>query len=201
MHQRNRSKLRATLLAATLGLASAAAMPTLAHDHDHDHDGGKSGQPRAGHVEHHGPGPMGLVPGMIHPGMLQRMADDLGLTTEQRQTIRGLFETARPEMDQLREQMQAAGRQLADTAPTDPNYATVVQRTSQQLGDLTSRMVTQGSQLRAQVHGLLTKEQQTKLAQLQAERRAKLQQRMQERRERMRERREGSGAPPAASKG
>ena len=146
-------------------------------------------------------GPLGLVPGMIHPGMLQRMADELGLTTEQRQTIRGLFEGARPEMEQLREQMHAAGRPLADTAPTDPNYATVVQRASQQLGELTSRMVTQGSQLRAQVHGVLTKEQQAKLGQLQAEHRAKRQERMQERRERMRERRDGGAAAAVPAQG
>jgi Spy/CpxP family protein refolding chaperone len=112
-------------------------------------------------------------PGMMMPGMeshmLIRMADELGLSTEQRQTIRGFFGAAQPGFRSLHEQMRANTRLMLNTQPDDPRYQSVVQQVSQASAELAQQMVLQSSQLRTQVYGVLTPEQKTKLKAKQAE--------------------------------
>lgn len=143
-----------------------------------------------------GAGPM-MMPGMMHPGMFERMADELDLTTEQRDKIRGYFEAARPGMQELAAKQRANAEQLMDAKPDDPKYASIVQKASQEAGALTTQMVQQGAQVRAQVYGVLTPEQRTKLAAKQAE----MRERMAERREDRRARRGGAGGPPQGPEG
>jgi Spy/CpxP family protein refolding chaperone len=107
-----------------------------------------------------------LVPGAMPPALLGRLADELGLTPEQRQTIRGLFDQARPGFGQLRRQMQAGAELLVRTAPDDPAYQSVVANVSQSAADLAAQFVLQAGQLRSQVHGVLTAEQRAQLAAL-----------------------------------
>lgn len=158
---------------------------------------------RPGGRAHGGPGGMGMgagpmmMPGMMHPGMFERMADELDLTTEQREKIRGYFEAARPGMQELAAKQRANAEQLMDAKPDDPKYASIVQKASQEAGALTTQMVQQGAQVRAQVYGVLTPEQRTKLAAKQAE----MRQRMAERREDRRARRGGAGGPPQGPEG
>jgi Spy/CpxP family protein refolding chaperone len=117
--------------------------------------------------------PPGLDPmwggGMLGPQWLGRMADELGLSAEQRQTIKGLFEAARPQLQAMRESVRSNTDKLRGTMPDDPNYATVVAQVSQAAGELASRMVTEGSQLRSQVYAVLTKDQKAKLPQIEAQ--------------------------------
>ena len=72
-------------------------------------DGQRGPGPRDG-----GPPPMGMMdgPGMpgMHPRMLERMSGELQLSEDQKQKIKGIFESARPEMEQVR----TLGRQNAD---------------------------------------------------------------------------------------
>lgn len=142
-------------------------------------------------MEHGGPGMMMhgmMLPGMMHPKMLERMADELALTPEQRQTIRGFFEAAKPGMQELGDRLRANARQLLETTPDDPKYASVVQQASQEAGALSAQMIQQASQVRVQVYGVLTPEQKQKLAAKQAE----MQKRMEERRKARAERRNPS---------
>jgi Spy/CpxP family protein refolding chaperone len=111
------------------------------------------------------------------PALLGHVADELGLSPEQRQTIRGLFDQARPGFAQLRREMQAGAELLARTAPDDPAYQSVVANVSQSAADLAARFVLQASQLRSQVHGVLTGEQRTRLAALEPELYARWQER------------------------
>jgi len=110
--------------------------------------------------------------GLMPPALLGRAAEELALSPEQRQTIRGFFEQARPGFEQLHAELRANSERLLSTAPDDPAYQTVVASTSQAAADLASQFVLQASQLRAQVHSVLTPEQRAKLAALQARLRA-----------------------------
>lgn len=167
--------------------ASQPAAPTYGRPGGRAHGGAGMGM---------GAGPM-TMPGMMHPGMFERMADELDLTTEQREKIRGYFEAARPGMQELAAKQRANAEQLMDAKPDDPKYASIVQKASQEAGALTTQMVQQGAQVRAQVYGVLTPEQRTKLAAKQAE----MRQRMAERREDRRARRGGADGPPQGPAG
>jgi Spy/CpxP family protein refolding chaperone len=183
----------ALLAGAGLAGAPAVAADATAQKPATSQDAPKYG-PRGGRA-HGGPGmgggPTMMVPGMMHPGMFERMADELGLTTEQRQKIRGYFDAARPGMQELAAKQRANAQQLMDAKPDDPKYASIVQKASQEAGALTTQMVQQASQVRAQVYGVLTPEQRTKLAAQQAE----MHERMQARRHDRMGRRGGPGGP------
>jgi protein CpxP len=75
---------------------------------------------------------------------------------------------ARPEMQNLREQMHANALTLRNTKPTDPNYASIVSQASQTHGSLSAQAMAQHAQVRAQVFKVLTPAQQTQLAALEA---------------------------------
>jgi Spy/CpxP family protein refolding chaperone len=144
------------------------------------------------HGQAAGPGPGGGKgmrmhggPGMMMPGMethmLMRMADELALSPEQRQTIRGFFSSAQPGFQKLHEQMRANTKLMLDTQPDDPKYQTVVQQVGQSSAELAQQMVLQSSQLRTQVYGVLTPEQKAKLKVKQSEMQARWEERRAER--------------------
>ena len=127
-----------------------------------------AGDPATGGWHGHGPG-MDSMFGGFGPGGINRMGDQLGLSSEQRQSIKGIMDAARPQMQTLHESMRTNAEKLRSVQPDDANYATVVQQVSQAAGELASRMVTEGSQLRTQVYNVLNKEQKQKLPQVQAQ--------------------------------
>lgn len=182
---------------ATSGQAASAPATPAAPDAGGMQPGGKHGAmqsrggPRDGGRMHDGHGMM--MPGM-ESHMLMRMADELGLSPEQRQTIRGFFESAQPGFRKLREQMRANTKLVMDTQPDDAKYQSVVQQVSRSSAELAEQMVLQSSQLRTQVYGVLTAEQKTKLKAKQAE----MQARWAERRERREAARQEGGAKAAA---
>ena len=152
-------------------------------------DGQRGPGPRDG-----GPPPMGMMdgPGMpgMHPRMLERMSGELQLSEDQKQKIKGIFESARPEMEQVRTLGRQNADKLREAKPGDKNYDVVVAEVARSAGDLATRAVTNGAQVRAQVWAVLTPEQRTKLDTLQSERSERMKQRMSQRRERI-----GGGAP------
>ncbi len=138
------------------------------------------------------PGPeMGFMhPGMMGGQLLHRLGNELELTDTQRESIKGLLESARPNMKALRDEMRVSAGQLRDTDPGAPNYAAVVAQASRKAGEVASRLVTDGSQLRAGIWQVLTPEQRSELESI----RGRFQDRMQERRGRH----ERRGPPPEA---
>jgi periplasmic protein CpxP/Spy len=138
-------------------------------------------------------------PGMgdygLHPRMFERMAGELGLTDAQRQSIRGLFESARPAMQQRREQARANAELLRKTQPDAPEYQAVVARVSRAAGELAASGVSDAAQLRTQVWAVLTPEQRVKAQQLGEQRQLRRDERRKEFRDRMDKR--GQGAPAA----
>jgi Spy/CpxP family protein refolding chaperone len=121
--------------------------------------------------------------GVPSPRMLDRMATDLNLTASQQQELKGVFESARPEMQQVRDRARQNAEKLRAAQPGSENYAAVVSEVARNAGDLATRAVTNGAQLRAQVWGILTPEQRQKLEALQTQRRTAMKERMEKRRE------------------
>ncbi len=146
-------------------------------------------QGAAGHGGPGGPGGMAMMDGgagmlgVPHPRMLERMATELQLTADQQQKIKGVFESARPEMDQVRDRARENAAKLRAAQPGSANYDAVVSEVARNAGDLASRAVTNGAQLRVQVWAILTPEQRQKFETLQAQRQSAMKERMEKRRE------------------
>ena len=125
------------------------------------------------------PGPEGgpgmMMAGLMPHAVLGRMGEELGLAPEQRQAIKGFFEQAKPGFEQLHRQMRANAELLLKTQPDAPAYQSVVANVSQSAAELASQFVLQASQLRSQIHGVLTPEQRTKLVTLEADMHARMQ--------------------------
>lgn len=163
-------------IAATLALGAGAAMAASSA-------GG--GAMRGGHM---GGGPMdgAMLGGVPNPRMFERMAGELQLTADQQQKIKGVYESARPEMDQVRQAARSNAAKLRAATPGAADYDAVVSDVARNAGELATRAVTNGAQLRAQVWTILSPEQRQKLQSLQAQRQAAMKARM-EKRGRMRD--------------
>lgn len=105
-----------------------------------------------------GMGPRGMGRG-DPAARLQRMADSLGLSPEQRKQVRGLYEAARPQMDATRSQLRAERQRLRDADPGDRNHAATVAAASKRIGELTAQGVQQRGELQRKVWQVLTPEQ------------------------------------------
>lgn len=116
---------------------------------------------------------------------LERMARELSLTTAQQQTLRGIYESARPEMEQTARLVRENTERLRKITPDDPSYQSVVAQVARTSGELATRAVTNRAQLRAQTWAVLTPEQRTRWQSLQTERRERFQERREQRRMRM----------------
>lgn len=175
--------------AAVLAVAAGAALAGPRHD--------------GARMEHAGEaaGELGMAASGMHPRMLERMADELGLSDAQRQSIRGLYESARPAMQQRREQARTNAELLRKTQPGDKDYQAVVARVSRTAGELAAAAVSDGAQLRAQVWGVLTPEQRLKAQQLSEQMQQRREERRAKFRDRMEERRKGGAMEPRAGSG
>jgi Spy/CpxP family protein refolding chaperone len=103
-----------------------------------------------------------------NPRMLERMADDLALTPQQRGKLTEHMATHRPEMRKLREEMQQARQALREINPGDAKYDSSVNATAKQVGELSAKMVKESAVLRAKVWGELTPAQRSQLAEREA---------------------------------
>ena len=147
-----RNLFKATLLSAGALLTAGTSMGiAIAADE------AASAQPAPGaHAWHHHHGPWHLL-------------SKLNLSDAQKQQIKDLFTAEKPQMQSLHEQMHANSLKLEQTKPTDPNYANVTAQVSQTHGTLSSQMMTQHAEMRAQIFKILTPAQQTQLATLEAQ--------------------------------
>jgi Spy/CpxP family protein refolding chaperone len=103
------------------------------------------------------------------------MMSKLNLTDAQKAQVKGTMKAAGPQMRNIHQQMRANSLKLSQTAPNDPNYASVVQEVSQANASLHAQMITQREQVRASVFKILTPAQQQQLATLKAQMLAKMQ--------------------------
>jgi len=123
------------------------------------------------------------------PRALQRLADELQLTPQQRGKITEHIATHAPEMRRLATEMSRQTRTLRELDPADGKFNAAVNEAAKRMGDLSAQLVKQGGEMRAKVWQVLTPEQRAKANERQ--------QQMKQRRLEMRERweRGGPGGP------
>jgi protein CpxP len=146
-----RNLLSTLLIAGAVSAATGVSMASAANDTTTTQP-----LPPGPHEGHHHAGPW-------------RLLGKLDLSAAQKQQVKEIMTAARPQMQNLREQMQANRLKLRQTQPTDPNYASVASQVSQTHGSLAAQMMTQRADLRAQVFKVLTPAQQGQLATLEGE--------------------------------
>src|SRR5210317_1388558 len=82
-----------------------------------------------------GGGPMPGVLGNLE-FMIERMADHLDLTDDQRVSIENILKAAKPEIEALRDQAMANRDALESLDPSDPAYDTTLQNIAISNGEL-----------------------------------------------------------------
>jgi Spy/CpxP family protein refolding chaperone len=116
-----------------------------------------------------GGGPHTAGPGTGHEAPWSSLGSelwqDLNLTPEQRETVRGVIRAHQPRWHALREQASVIRETLTETSPDDPGYAAVTQEASQSAATLAAEMVTLANQMRAEIHAVLTPEQRLQIRQ------------------------------------
>lgn len=143
------------LVLATGVVAAAASLTTaLAQDTTMTGDTATESAARDWHHGHGGP---------------WHLYSKLGLTAEQKASMKAIFSAAKPEMRSLHEQMRTNQQKLASVTPDDANYSTVVAEVAQTNASLASQRTSQEARLRSQMYALLTPAQKTELQQLKAE--------------------------------
>ena len=129
-------------------------------------DASQTGAPQTGHAWHG------------HHGMAMggHLYEQLNLSDAQRTQIKQLmqqnFAQAKPQMQALRQARQA----FEAAAPGTADYQTAASNLAEAEADAARTRTTHRANLRAQIYQLLTPEQRTQLASLQAERKAQRQQ-------------------------
>ncbi len=130
--------------------------------------------------------------------MAGRMAAELGLSDEQKQRMRALRESARPEAREAAERLRTSQRKLRALSPDDPAWNASVDEASQLAAEAATRRVREGARMRAEMWRILTPEQRTKFNSLQAQREQRMKERMEKR---MDERRRRLDSRPPAGRG
>jgi len=109
-----------------------------------------------------GGGPMPGVPGNLE-FMIERMADHLDLTDDQRVSIENILQSAKPEIETLRDQAMANRDALESLDPSDPAYDTTLQNIAISNGELATAGTLLKARVRGEAHAVLTEEQIAKL--------------------------------------
>ncbi len=151
--------MRKTTLAG-LGLAAIAtavvAVPALAGAARCEFGGpGKHGAERH-HGRHHGPMFGGHMPS---ERMVQRMAEMLELSDEQRDRAFAAVDSARPGLRSLGLELRDNHRALHELQPGTPDYRERVAELAARQGELMERMIVAAAELHAELRAVLTPEQ------------------------------------------
>jgi len=96
--------------------------------------------------------------------MLEMMTRHLELDTTQSQQLSNILETAKPEIEDLRNGLRENREAMHSLATDDPDYGVKLQNLAAHNAELATQMTMLHGTLRAEVHALLTPEQQEMLA-------------------------------------
>jgi Spy/CpxP family protein refolding chaperone len=102
---------------------------------------------------------------------LDRMADRLELTTEQRSSVKAALEKSKPRMTAIKEKMRTnrkALRELGRDGSSDDNR---VQALARERGDLVASLVIERSKIRSDIQQILTDKQREQMKQMRSKHR------------------------------
>lgn len=142
-------------MATAVMMCTAAGTYALAQDSEGND--GKRHMRGASHRMHHD--------GFGNPArMLDMMIRHLELDDTQTRTIGNILEAAKPEIDALRERVQATRKALYELDVSDPGYGADLQNLSTDIGALSAEAALVQGMLRADVFAELTPEQRERAA-------------------------------------
>ena len=144
-----------TILAALSGLALVAGPSMAEPDRSPDRP-----DQRARH-DGHGRGHDAGGPAAVY----RRMVDHLGLDEAQAEAVRNILDTARPELEALRERGEANRSAVRSLDVADPGYESGLQALAAESGQLAADFVMLTGRMRQQVADLLTEAQREKFEQ------------------------------------
>jgi protein CpxP len=90
---------------------------------------------------------------------VERMADRLDLTDDQRAKVEAIVDESRQQMSDLRDKMQANREQLRQLTQQSPFNETAVRNVADTQGDLKADMIVLRTQQHAEINAVLTDEQ------------------------------------------
>jgi Spy/CpxP family protein refolding chaperone len=131
------------------GGGSFAAQETVAGDGSHDKRGSSM----------HGPGYE-----FGGPAAIDRMTRHLDLDEGQQEAVKSILEVARPDFESLRQQSEANREALRSLDPNDADYAVRLQSLATESGELAAGTALLHGKVRAELHAVLTPEQQLRMA-------------------------------------
>ncbi len=156
-------RLIAAIAVASIHLAAVAVQ---AEDHPEDKSVA-SERPHIGGFK----GPRGFRgPGGMDGRSLLRMADELNLSAEQRDSLQAVIGEFQPSWDGLRERASAGRMKMMGLTPNDPEYASVTEEVSREAAALAGEMVALASDFQARTYDLLNEEQRQRMEELKSER-------------------------------
>ena len=146
------NKLITTLLVSSLAMGSIAiAHANSEHSGDREHQGKRCMK-----------GKMGNKFGM----RIERMAKKLGFSESQLKQAREIQEKYQPQMQALHDKKKATRQELRAVMHADNIDQAAVKKLAQQQGDLKAQKIILRSQIRSEIHKLLTAEQRTKMKEM-----------------------------------
>lgn len=104
---------------------------------------------------------------------IERMAERLNLNDSQRSKFKQIHEANRGEMMAIHQAMQKNREALHGLDPAAKNYSSEVARLAAEKAELVKQMVTHRSEVRAEVHAMLTPEQRQQAKQMRMQRKSK----------------------------
>ncbi|ATX82486.1 protein refolding chaperone Spy/CpxP family [Mariprofundus ferrinatatus] len=104
---------------------------------------------------------------------VERMAEKLDLSDSQRNQFKQIHEENRAEGRALHDAMHKNRQALRSLDPSAKDYSKQVARLASEKAELTRQMVIHRSEVRAEVHAMLTPEQQEKARQMKMDRKGK----------------------------
>jgi len=105
-------------------------------------------------------------PGRLHGQQMERMADELQLTDEQRQQLKNIHRGKRSEAMLLHDAMQDNREALEKLNPGASNYEAQLVKLAGEKAQLVKRKVIQEGKMRARVYAILTPEQREKATEM-----------------------------------
>jgi Spy/CpxP family protein refolding chaperone len=146
------SKSIKAVLIATALTGSVAAGVALANPRG-DVEGCGRGQHAMGSGRHHGD----------HESRMERMADVLGLTKEQRDAVRAIVDKSRPQKRALRDTLRENRRQLRALMQAGTPSESEVRKIADAQGRVMADMIVLRTKTRAEINAVLTQEQREKI--------------------------------------
>lgn len=105
----------------------------------------------------------------------------LDLTEEQKTQVQQIRQTSREKIKPIREQMRANRQKLTELSATGSFDQAQVQAIAAQQGNLTAQLIVERESVKSQIFQVLTPEQKAKAAEIQAQRKQRMQERIQKR--------------------